>query len=56
MFKDFYFIHDLLLDNYSTYNINDNPKTNILISENTRQKKNKNLGILRYIYLPSLST
>ena len=36
MFKDFYFIHDLLLDNYGAYNINDNPKANILISENTR--------------------
>ena len=38
-------------DNGNTYNTNDNPESNILLSENIRQKKTNNSGTFRRIYM-----
>ena len=37
-------------------NMNDNPKNNILMSENIRQKKTDNFEIFQCIYFSPLST
>ena len=48
-------LKDISIEN-QTYNMNDNLKNNILMSENIRQKKTNNSGIFWWIHLSSLST
>ena len=44
-YQAYLYISTFLPDNYNTYDMNDNPKNNILVSENIRQER---LTILEY--------
>ena len=48
-YKEYLYQKPFLPDNCNTYNMNDNPKNNILISENIRQKKTNNSVIFRIL-------